>query len=891
MKKTTGKVVSLVLALALVVTSFSATFAFAATKSETATVTLKDSTVYLSNGGSAATLTADVFTKLAPDTATLYDHTDVKTAPLAIKDVVLTGGSNIATLATTVVNGAVTKAEITLKNKDVKGDITLSARYSGTDATGETVYNGISTLKVTVLASGLTVIGALANKSAAPADADVAVGAYPTALSTLAKTDKNAIYGAVYTVAPGTDAFAKWSAVTTPIKTTVDTTLADAIGSYVVTTSGNTTVTATADATNKSIITLTAAKAASASAAAPYAAIGNVAVKAVKVVADDTKQKLSTVALDTAFATTKVENKVVATSAQDTIYVYRGATYLGTDSADSAVANTPEAILVTGANIDASAVPALTMQDGTVGTITGDKTLTTNKITVQKGIVAAIGGVADVTVTSGNIGKITDAVTKAVVNGGKVGDIAGGAVTVTSTDETVATVVGAITATTATIGQSEKAAVATGIVTSPAINVYGSKTTVAGMNSDYAAAFTLSYIGYVGAGAVPANILTRTTPTISISVDADSTISYNNAVTLPALTVYGTVKFASNAKVAGITGSGTGTVEFVAGKFYSTGSLSGIKMKAAGTFKVGDTLFSADAYQVYPGSFTSVGYTTDVVSTDKVDTFKVKSVDFYSITLNKTTDKILVGKKATYTASAYPAGTKLPDGATIKFTFDGNSDNFTFTDNGNGTATVEAKKYESVFSSLNAGTLTAKLYDAYGFELSQYEAATAAITVVNKLDVVSDTNADFSVAFGSTYQFKLTASTAPSFYAGTDGIFKVALASHTGNDYFYKITATGKVGSATGIYVNGNKLLVATVKNAPYTSDTKGNVTVKGAYTVKITAAAVPTFGVGTAGVFSAKFVSKTGNDYLYKISSVGKVGTQAGIYVNGVKTFVGIVG
>lgn len=50
MRKATGKVVSLVLALALVVTSFSSTFAFAATKSETATdVHAKDDTVYLAN--------------------------------------------------------------------------------------------------------------------------------------------------------------------------------------------------------------------------------------------------------------------------------------------------------------------------------------------------------------------------------------------------------------------------------------------------------------------------------------------------------------------------------------------------------------------------------------------------------------------------------------------------------------------------------------------------------------------------------------------------------------------------------------------------------------------------------------------------------------------------
>ena len=50
MRKATGKVVSLVLALALVVTSFSSTFALAATKSEfTDDVHAKDDTVYLAN--------------------------------------------------------------------------------------------------------------------------------------------------------------------------------------------------------------------------------------------------------------------------------------------------------------------------------------------------------------------------------------------------------------------------------------------------------------------------------------------------------------------------------------------------------------------------------------------------------------------------------------------------------------------------------------------------------------------------------------------------------------------------------------------------------------------------------------------------------------------------
>ena len=51
MRKATGKVVSLVLALALVITSFSATFASAAsTKTESAaSVSAEDGTVYLAN--------------------------------------------------------------------------------------------------------------------------------------------------------------------------------------------------------------------------------------------------------------------------------------------------------------------------------------------------------------------------------------------------------------------------------------------------------------------------------------------------------------------------------------------------------------------------------------------------------------------------------------------------------------------------------------------------------------------------------------------------------------------------------------------------------------------------------------------------------------------------
>ncbi len=50
-----------------------------------------------------------------------------------------------------------------------------------------------------------------------------------------------------------------------------------------------------------------------------------------------------------------------------------------------------------------------------------------------------------------------------------------------------------------------------------------------------------------------------------------------------------------------------------------------------------------------------------------------------------------------------------------------------------------------------------------------------------------------------------------------------------------------------------------------------------------------PTVIVGTAGVFEIQIV-KNGNDYYVKLIPIGKVGAQAGIYVNGVKLFVATV-
>ncbi len=68
-----------------------------------------------------------------------------------------------------------------------------------------------------------------------------------------------------------------------------------------------------------------------------------------------------------------------------------------------------------------------------------------------------------------------------------------------------------------------------------------------------------------------------------------------------------------------------------------------------------------------------------------------------------------------------------------------------------------------------------------------------------------DTGAKLTVNSGKTYQFKITASTKPTFACGNGSAFKVTYVGSKGHDYFFKAKAVGKAGQATGFYVNGEK--------------------------------------------------------------------------------------
>ena len=69
-----------------------------------------------------------------------------------------------------------------------------------------------------------------------------------------------------------------------------------------------------------------------------------------------------------------------------------------------------------------------------------------------------------------------------------------------------------------------------------------------------------------------------------------------------------------------------------------------------------------------------------------------------------------------------------------------------------------------------------------------------------------DTGGRLTVKAGGTYQFKVTSAPKPTFVCGNSSVFRVSASGSKGNDYFFKVTAVGKVGDSAGFYVNREKV-------------------------------------------------------------------------------------
>jgi hypothetical protein len=165
-----------------------------------------------------------------------------------------------------------------------------------------------------------------------------------------------------------------------------------------------------------------------------------------------------------------------------------------------------------------------------------------------------------------------------------------------------------------------------------------------------------------------------------------------------------------------------------------------------------------------------------------------------------------------------------------------------------------------------------------------------AVTVA-PVKITSDTNDDFELSAGKSYQFKITAPGVDSiqFNSGSSGVIRPVLVRHTGNDFYYRVTAVGTPGQQTGIYASvpgqdSVKICVVTVGKVKVSSDTNSDFSLAAgkSYQFKITApgASSVNFTAGSASVVHASFVKRSGDDFFFKVIGRGISGQQTGIYV-----------
>lgn len=931
MRKATGKVVSLVLALALVVTSFSSIAAFAATKTETGTATVDtNKDLYLANtngvdqpkdGSKYFNLTDYIFNdgvKLET-----YDHIEINGGngdkdTIEISQVTVSGSSIVKVVKVNESNASQYPAadakdgDYIVSVRDAKGtgtatlNVLLTGKTNDRGGDDEITVRGSVQIKLTLLDAKTPIL-----------TTGTAFGEEPDSIDGLQKNpngtvtvegEKNPVSATTATafvvkpVADGT-AIASYKTQKVVEKTEDNNNYAEDV--YVVTATGTRSY---VDVDNN-VITFGVTE----------PAVGNtvrLSVYSTKKVTSDNKEYWTT-DKTVVQGTSKVENKVVGKidsidvgdGSKDTVngkddtllsksktYAKMGNEYWDVTGAE--VVDKSEGLTITAGRLGDVTVDAgtVSVNDGTIGNLVASS----GNITLDGGSLTSVKAENNtINVQGATVGEIKDAATVTVTSGKVTGAVNAANVELLPLNDEEPVSVGAVKAVALTVDGTNAAASAASFFAKAkdsSVELIGENASLGAVDFDYRNT-TMTLRGFVGTVPAPTKgtytgyDATGATITTDSEGETNATISGNLAIANINLES-GTVAFTGNVKVDNVGGS-EATMVINAGALNITESVATsntLKIADAADVAAGTVVYTAASEIADESSFVGYGYTVKVVSGKTTDAFVIDSISFSGLTMNKTEAKILLGTSETFTASAYPNGTTLPEGAYIKFFLDGDENYVSGVDNGNGTATITAKKYDATFDVLNKATLTAQVYDQYDIQLEEYGEATCAITVIEKPETtyVSDTTGNVNVVAGNTYQFKITSTNGavPQFAVAGDGsIFKLVAQSNEGNDYFFKVQAVGTVGQVCGVYVNKEATPVATLTvSADYTCDTTTvNVAVGATYQVKITANSMPTLAAGNS-IYTVAFASQSGNDYFFKITATqnAKAGDAVGFYING---------
>lgn len=932
MRKATGKVVSLVLALALVVTSFSSIAAFAATKTETGTATVDtNKDLYLANtngvdnpkdGSKYFNLTDWIFGKAV--SLETYDHIVISDG-IEISQVTVSGSSIVKVVKVNDSNKSLYPAanakedDYIVSVRDAKGtgtatlNVLLTGKTNDRGGDDEITVRGSVQIKLTLLDAKTPIL----TTSDAPE-----AGKAPAAIDGLQKNPNgpvtpegeekpvDATTDKAYVVKPVADgtAIASYEPQKVVEKTKDNNNYAEDV--YVVTATGTRSY-LSVDENNKKITF-----------GVTEPAVGNtvrLSVYSTKKVTTDAAPYWTT-DKTVVQGTSKVENKVKGAIAsidvgdsskanvngKDDTLLSKSKTYAKMadnkywDVTGAEVVDTGDGLTITAGRVgDVDVTGDVTVNDGTVGNLvaSGNITLDGGSLTSAK----AAGNT--INVQGATVGEIKDAATVTVTSGKVTGAVNATDVSLSPLNDEEPVSVGAVKAVTLTVDGTNAAAAAASFFAKEteanpdsSVALIGENASLGAVDFDYRNT-VMTLHGFVGTVPAPTKgtytgyDATGATITTDSEGETNATISGNLAIANINLES-GTVAFTGNVKVDNVGGS-EATMVINAGALNITESVATsntLKIADAADVAAGTVVYTAASEIADESSFVGYGYTVKVVSGKTTDAFVIDSISFSGLTMNKTEAKILLGTSETFTASAYPNGTTLPEGAYIKFFLDGDENYVSGVDNGNGTATITANKYDATFDVLNKATLTAQVYDQYDIQLEEYGEATCAITVIEKPETtyVSDTTGNVNVVAGNTYQFKITSTNGavPQFAVAGDGsIFKLVAQSNEGNDYFFKVQAVGTVGQVCGVYVNKEATPVATLTvSADYTCDTTTvNVAVGATYQVKITANSMPTLAAGNS-IYTVAFASQSGNDYFFKITATqnAKAGDAVGFYING---------
>lgn len=924
MRKATGKVVSLVLALALVVTSFSSIAAFAATKTETGTATVDtNKDLYLANtngvdkpveGSKYFNLTDWIFGKAV--SLETYDHIVISDG-IEISQVTVSGSSIVKVVKVNDSNKSLYPAanakedDYIVSVRDAKGtgtatlNVLLTGKTNDRGGDDEITVRGSVQIKLTLLDAKTPILTTGAKFGEEPDSID---GLQKNPNDTVTVEDEkdpvSATTATAFVVKPVADGTAIASYKTQNVVEKNDDNTGYTKDGYVVAVTGTRSY---VDVDNN-VITYGVTE----------PAVGNTVRLTVYSTKENTEKEIVT-DKTVVQGTSKVENKVVGEidsidvgdGSKDTVngkddtllsksktYAKMGNEYWDVTGAE--VVDKSKGLTITAGRVgDVDVTGDVTVNDGTVGNLvaSGNITLDGGSLTSAK----AAGNI--INVQGATVGEIKDAATVTVTSGKVTGAVNATDVSLSPLNDEEPVSVGAVKAVTLTVDGTNAAAAAASFFAKEtdenpdsSVALIGENASLGAVDFDYRnTVMTLN--GFVGTVPAPTKGTftgyeeTGATITTDSEGETNATISGNLAIANINLES-GTVAFTGNVKVDNVGGS-EATMVINAGALNITESVATsntLKIADAADVAAGTVVYTAASEIADESSFVGYGYTVKVVSGKTTDAFVIDSISFSGLTMNKTEAKILLGTSETFTASAYPNGTTLPEGAYIKFFLDGDENYVSGVDNGNGTATITANKYDATFDVLNKATLTAQVYDQYDIQLEEYGEATCAITVIEKPETtyVSDTTGNVNVVAGGTYQFKITSTdgSVPQFAVAGDGsIFKLVAQSNEGNDYFFKVQAVGTVGQVCGVYVNKEATPVATLTvAADYACDTTAvNVAVGATYQVKITANSMPTLAAGNS-IYSVAFASQSGNDYFFKITATqnAKAGDVVGFYING---------